>query len=562
MAPGLEPPLTNDNIAKQIAEVAKSSGADSFRVRISRKDNSQQLMPKVIATFIGATAEHLSSPETWLGQLSGGGHYYLAVTHTSNPSQPFPALQVIMSGEARPVDTLADTRPTWRGPAELVYPARPESSDNDNSPTYVGGLSATGSPPRNGSPQGSALNPPTPSTPGDTAAFERMRIQQMQDDMARRERTATDERHRQEMDLIKRQNELELAKLRAEMITSQKPQGEDPMVRMLAIMREEAKQQREIEEGRRRDEQAREERRLEAESKAEARRLEMEQAREERRLEREREDRKEREAAQLRLEEKLALERKSADERLMQMLTDKRNATQEMMEMMTPLTNAMGQTMNLVVQSIHAMQELAPQSEGEPPIFKLVGKVVDGIQAAAAAAKMPPVRVAPSRQASRQGPTNSAPARPPAPPAAQATVDLPAPTPGFAEVQTPAKAPAKAPAMERLIAAIMRQEDPQKVARFFYANVNDPSIAVPLANNNMQIVPTFATPELLAWLKESEANQEYTRRVFEAVSKMGEAMGIAEPVVPDEGQDEEVEDEPEGWDGDGESMDGGEASFD
>lgn len=560
MAPGIEPPLTNDAIAKQIAEIARSSGADSFRVRVSRKDNSQQLMPKVIATFLGATTEHLSSPETWLGQLAGGGHFFLHVTHSSNPSQPFAALQVVMHGDPRPVDTLADTKPTWRGPAELIYPERQKAPDADSegTPTYVGGLSAMGSPPRNGSPQGSALNPPAPSS-GDPSAFERMRLQQMQDDMVRRERAAAEERHRQELDIIKRQNELALATLRAEM-QSAKPQGEDPMVRMLAIMREEAKQQREVEEARRRDDQAREERRLEAKATAEARRLEMEQAREERRLEREREDRKEREAAQLRLEEKLALERKSADERLMQMIQDKRNATQEMMEMMTPLTNAMGQTMNLVVQSIHAMQELAPQTEGDPPIFRLVGKVVEGIQAAAAAAKIPPVRVVPPqpRPPTRQPPRQAAPPRAPAPPppAAQATVDLPPPTPGFADVQ----APAPVPAMDRLLAAIKRHEDPQKVARFFYANVNDPSIAVPLTQNNMQIVPTFA-PLLLDWLKESDANQQYTRKVFDAVAQMGEAMGVAEPVDEEESGGEGEEEIDDGQDGDGESEDGGEAAL-
>lgn len=554
MAPGIEPPLTNDAIAKQIAEVARSSGVDSFRVRISRKDNAQQLMPKVIATFLGATAEHLSSPETWLGQLAGGGHFFLAATHINNASQPFAALQVVMSGEPRPVDALADTRPTWRGPAELVFPARPASNDNDNADptTYVGGLGATGSSPRNGALQGSAPNPPAPS--GDPLALERMRLQQMQDDMARRERAAAEERHRQEMDLIKRQNELENAKLRAEMVAAQaaKPAGEDPMVKMLAIMREEAKQQREIEEGRRRDEQAREERRLEAE-----------RLREERRLEREREDRKEREAAQLRLEEKLALERKSADERLMQMLQDKRNATTEMMEMMTPLTNAMGQTMNLVVQSIHAMQELTPQVEGDPPMFKLVGKIVEGIQAAAAAAQVKPVVVRPPAGAVPRPPlprpsAPRAPApRPPPPPAAAPPV-----TPGFAGVQS---AP-RAPALEVLISMIKSKEDPNKVARFFYANVNDPSIATELAKNQMNIVPTFA-PHLLDWLQGNEANQAYTRDVFAAVQALGVEMGAVdvpaeaaeeevEEVIEGEGGEEEAEDdEPEGQDGDGEGDD-------
>jgi hypothetical protein len=574
---GLNEPLTNEKIAAQIGEIARSTNSDSFRVRISRKDNAQQFVPKIIANLDGATSDHLSSPETWLGQLAGGGHYYLQAVHKTNPTAPFAPIQVVMSGDPLPPDPYADTRPTWRGPETIIMPEKtPKPPEELGGPTYVGSLGAMGSSPRNGALQGSAPSGPAPIAPpaDNAAAYERMRVQQMQDDLGRRERAAAESQHLKEMELIRKQNELDLAKIRAEMATAaaQKPQGEDPLVKMLAVMREESRAREALEESRRREDREREDRKLEAE-----------RIREERRMEREREDRKERAEAQMRIEERLANERKAADDRMMTMLSDKQHATKEMMEMISPLTEVMGQTMNMVVQSMHAIQELQPAETGDPPMLKLVGKIVDGIQAAAVAARVPPVQIRQPVQQQRPAATRTLSAVPPSrPETAPPPRPAPAPAP-TGQVASPMRPVTPAfdgvepkstvPALERLLEMIKKKVNPAKVARFFYANVNEPSIATELSKNNMSVVTTFA-PFLLPWLKNSEANQAYLREVFAAVQQLGTEMGAIEASAESEEENEEEENEEEaeegdglddaidnGADGDGVSTNGGEAAL-
>jgi hypothetical protein len=533
-------------VLKQLQEIASKSDDPTFRLRIARRAPGQTI-PTVIGTMDGCGIEHLANPETWLSDFSGGGEYFLSVSHGSNRSLAFGPIPLRMAGEPTAPDAYAADKPGWRGPREIVMPTKAKTSDTAGVGAVFTNVGVTESPstsPRNGGTQGSgSVAPASPPFFGDPLATDRMRIAQREDALARALAQAAEDRHRTELEMTRKQNELALEKLRTEMLAMKQtqPQGESAIDKMLMVMREEAKERAAVEEARRREDRERDERRLEAE-----------RLREERRLDREREDRQREADRQAKLDERLSAERKAQDDRFMtvmerlnsrpevppyveKMLEDKANSAAEMLKMMTPMSEMMGSSMNMMVQMVHNMAELQPASEGDPPLVKLVGKIVDGIQAAATAARMQGPTLRPP--AARTLPPRPPPAAPLTPPAA-APAPAQAATPSLAGIDsvpptpTPIRPPKPAAAgtiFEQIIAAIKRKHDIEKLAKFFFAHVTDPSVAVELAKVNMQLLPAFA-PHLMSWLAEDVENQMYVRNLLARVQEIGLERGDMEPV--------------------------------
>lgn len=103
---------------------------------------------------------------------------------------------------------------------------------------------------------------------------------------------------------------------------------------------------------------------------------------------------------------------------------------------------------------------------------------------------------------------------------------------------------------QQMVAMIKAHHDPRQLAEFFFANVQDPSVAIELAKADMQVLQAFA-PHLMTWLADSEENQNYVRALLEQVNIIGEQQGVTERIEAEGAADDE---------GEGESDDEGDES--
>ena len=121
--------LTPEETISILRERAAKDG-DSFRLRIHRISGPAKT-PEAVATLDEAEVLHVSSPETWLPRLCGGGPVFLlTVYHTSDPTLPIgQPIRVACQGVPREVDLSAPNKPGWSGPKVIYWPTqadRPE----------------------------------------------------------------------------------------------------------------------------------------------------------------------------------------------------------------------------------------------------------------------------------------------------------------------------------------------------------------------------------------------------------------------------------------------------
>lgn len=569
-------------------EIMKANG-DEFRIKVSRAKPGQTY-PEHVATLDGASIDHAAHPEPWLARLAGGGRYYLSLFHNSNRSKAIGGVILVnASGASRDVDTAAVRAGDWQGPPVLVSPAAPPVPeqpytviDASPAPGTSRRLAATD---QSGAGGGGLLDSYGPrGAPRDSVREAQLiSLEREREEMRRREREMQEERHRNELVVLQEKQAAEMARLRAEML-AQKPQGEDPLTKMLMLMREEQKAREAQEESRRREDREREERRIADE-----------RAREERRAERESQDRKEREQERARLEERLAAERKAADDRFMGLLgqlTQKKEdplltaliekgdrSAEQTAKVMASMSEAASGVINMAMGLVHSMNEL--NTDSEPPMLKFTREIMAGI-AKISASSQPVIKPAPLPRPARTTtvPVQPQPARTNG--AAPAAPQTPAPQPRrmrspaevareaeTAHLASPPTPPApnappmfdeapdqgapSATRMEQIVAAIKAQDEIPFVASFFLNNITEPSVAAAIQKGDGSPVMAFV-PYLMEWLEQSEDHRHYVHDLVIEMFQQGEQRGFfpagsAEQMkvqadqMFEEGEEEEEEEE-------------------
>lgn len=116
-------------IMEVLRKTVAEKGSDSFRAKISRKENQSQ-MPNPLASFDGCTLEHLSNTETWLPVAFGGGWYSITLAHSSSPgdniagplSFSYPPSSSFPVKKPSPREIVEIMAQPWAGPNQLKFP--------------------------------------------------------------------------------------------------------------------------------------------------------------------------------------------------------------------------------------------------------------------------------------------------------------------------------------------------------------------------------------------------------------------------------------------------------
>lgn len=119
-------PTTFKEQLELLQEVARADG-DDFRMRVFRKPSVTATQMDVVAVFDNARIEHFSTPETWISDLCGGGHYALAAMHANNINQLITLIvPPMIPGAPRAANPAIMKSPSWSGPAIMLFP-KPEA---------------------------------------------------------------------------------------------------------------------------------------------------------------------------------------------------------------------------------------------------------------------------------------------------------------------------------------------------------------------------------------------------------------------------------------------------
>lgn len=526
MPQGNQVEQTQELTLSQINEVAKTTGIDSFQVRISRRPPGS-VYHNTIAIFEDAAAEHLTTPEPWLGRLAGGGAFLMTVNHASDRSRQIGGPIIIQAtGDAKNVNPEMPGRADWNGPRGLIFPSRTErpAADAPMATFNAGDSSIQGDASHRSPGQGAA----TPSSPSNGQTFEAARYQLdvRREELERRIRLADEDRHKIEVENMRVRQELELAKVRtelAEKMTAMKPandQGQSMIAQLMVTMQTAAAENTRLLVTMMQD------------SQKQSREMMLEMARS-----------AEKTAA-------LLAAKPAIDPIMERLLETKEMQAKSQIEMMSGYTEAIGSSINMAVSALHAVQEVMQPQESEPVWLKATREVLKGISAlkvvpgggmtATRKRPRPQVQVAP------------APAAPPSPvpqPLQPQNTNGKASPPAFAGIEQQAGSSGMTPYQE-IIRAIREKRDANIIAQFFIANIDDPSIRGPLDGVQGNILLAFA-PALEDWLKASIDNQKFVaEQLLPAVQRHGAGRVVipeAAEAEPEEEEDEEdVGEEPNG----------------
>jgi hypothetical protein len=206
-APQMFTPEETLNLIAERAKVLAEGGLPPiFDINVSRK-NQQTGIPNQIASFSGATLEHITDPIRWLPMLAGGGEYILNVRHPSVQGRIGGPLVATFDKtgpgmESRAVNPSVTRLPNWVGPSftgpfpEQVNQPAAGATAPTNGLQYTAGY---------GLPQG--LGQTTPAAPVDR---ERELTAQLADTKAALARIEAESRARTELESERRQNETRL----------------------------------------------------------------------------------------------------------------------------------------------------------------------------------------------------------------------------------------------------------------------------------------------------------------------------------------------------------------
>lgn len=225
--------LTNKEMIDLLLHKASEQQiGDNFRVKVHRRSNNGTYIPGAaqhVCTLKDAMVIHLANPETWIPQLLGGGAYALIVYPGDNMTTPIGS-ELTFTHAGVPsreiVDFDAPKRTDWAGPAEIIWPQRP-NQQQPSSMFSVAPQSATqGTAPQTivpgSGPAGGQFNQqqwvPSPST---GPSPELVALQQRERELAGREMQLREEALRRETQLVldkaRQDMDAERARMKAEM---------------------------------------------------------------------------------------------------------------------------------------------------------------------------------------------------------------------------------------------------------------------------------------------------------------------------------------------------------
>lgn len=173
-----------------------SSGLDSFRIRVNRRP-AAHLAPDYLATFEEVSISQILSPELWIIDLFGGGHFEITVNHASDPNGGMPGPYKISYDPAQnplkkaTYETIVAQMgtPGWMGPTHLLYPRPPSAQMTPGPVTTTVGPPAPVAPPAStnsvGNPQ---LNQIATGSQNPAERNEANRLQYVSEKLAEQER--------------------------------------------------------------------------------------------------------------------------------------------------------------------------------------------------------------------------------------------------------------------------------------------------------------------------------------------------------------------------------------
>lgn len=511
--------ITTPETIEMLRERAAKEG-DTFVVKVQRRKHPG-LPPELVASLSGVLVEHIVNYELWVPQLCGGGKLLLSVFHTNDVTKQVGGfVNFEISAAPKDADLEALKRPDWRGPSTIDYPLPPERRPQDVPDMYT---VRPPSPPGPGTgDSATAVHSAWARSPGggftrqeygdNVVGFDRVSAKMGQVENERRrveeERLVNErERHKAELDAVKREQAAEMRALELKMMTqfsaNSKPSGPDPMMTMLM---EQMKQQAE-------DRRAAENRAAAAALEAEKQRAEDRRAAEARQAAADARFEKLIEKMSEKKPEKDPLETFKSVAELMKKNDDgSTKAIHSMME-------TMGTINNITMDFVDRMAEMQlGGKEPESPIVKgaeAVAKAITGMIKGNAMRKQVPPQYAP-QQLPPQAPRQQAP-----------------------------QPPQDMSVLGQIEKGIRLKLDPKEIARVLIANINDPGVLQAAMESGNDFEVAF-DKRLGNWKNESPANMAYFQTLITEIEKAAIAAGIMAPEQPEDAQVEDPDEAPEG----------------
>ncbi len=507
-----------------LREKAKTDG-DAFTVKVWRRQHIGAV-PELTASLSGAQVEHFSNPELWLPNLCGGGNFSLQGYHPTDLGKPVGGfLQFKVSQEPKDVDGAVLKKTEWRGPSTLDFPQAAPARDREagsiydlRSPTAPGNGDQRHHSTQAALPRSAVGGLHSVEYGGEGIWQERQRLQGQVESEKRKleeERMVNErEKHRNELESLKKSHEADMAKLEARLMgafQSQKPTGPDPSVVMFeTMMRMQAENAKQASEDRReREKIAADDRRA----------AELRQERNDERFNKLLEKMSDRPK-----EDPLAMIEKVTN------LVGKNNSNEAQMKMMGNMAEMHSVQMGTAMDFIQAAadMQLGARDKEESPIIKGIEAAVKGV---AAMAKGAQAKRAPQQFAQPQlPPTYEQQARAQPPPQPQQ--------------QPPQRQPT---ILEQLENGIRGKAPIETVAKAIVNHIKDPSVSAALIEVGMDF-EVLIQNRLGVWAKEHVENEAYITALIAAVEKELKLAGYIPPDEPEE-QVEEEQNEDDGVEG-------------
>lgn len=229
--------ITQEDTIAIINAKAKQDG-DSFLVKVLRKRHNGGL-PEAVASFGDAQASHITSPEMWLPKIAGGGPIFVVqVYHSNEPSvQIGGPLQFAVACDGLPpkapgeIDVRVIKSGSWLGPRQLLWPTADENKRNTDPSLYsiptLPSAAATGN--------NAANNVPVAGQPGAQYSREHeanaallSKIEQERASLIQIRQELSEEKHRSEMNEIRRESERQVKEVEARITTLIQSQNNAP----------------------------------------------------------------------------------------------------------------------------------------------------------------------------------------------------------------------------------------------------------------------------------------------------------------------------------------------
>lgn len=496
---------TNEEIYAKLKEKVASSGADSFRVKIFRRNAVTQNYPIHTATFENVQMDYLGTIETWIPELCGGGPYFmLEIFHSSDNLTPLGRLNFMIEGEARKVNPALVSGVNWKGPRQMSFPVIP-SADVQFLGAYQ--TSPAGPPvggphnsPAMGTMPGAVVPPPQTEDPRVSAAIARLEATQKEVEAFK---------HKSELEATERRGAERIRALEDKLNAQQSaPPREDPISRLVAAFAPIVQQM--------------------LSSSAEMRVLTMQQnsALAEKQMV------MQANIAQQNQEMiKLAFAPRPIDPATQMMIdsfkTKKDEAPQH--EMVAAMADSFSKMTRTTMQLVHSAAQMNNGGE-EPPAMMIMREATKALQTIVEGIKttyIPKVR----------RPLAEAPA--PAPAALPATATTNPTTNG-----APPGAVQKKVALtflDKLEERVRNLENPVEVATQFISKLGTQDIEPELMRHGGDVVALFRARLGDTWLNEHPSHETYARHLMEEIQKQFAEMKANGSITPEEEPDEDGE---------------------